>query len=56
MTDLHFLTATELAAVVASKRIGARELLDHFLARVGTHNPALNAIIWLDVERARGRR
>ena len=36
MTDLHFLTATELAAVVASKRIGARELLDHFLAR-GRH-------------------
>ena len=53
MTDLHFLTATELAAMVASKRIGARELLDHFLARVGTHNPVLNAIIWLDVERAR---
>lgn len=53
MTDLHYLSAVELAAMVASKRVGARELLDHFLARVEAYNPALNAIIWLDVESAR---
>jgi amidase len=53
MTDLHFLTATDLAAMVRGKKIGARELLEHFLGRVETHNTALNAIIWMDTDGAR---
>jgi amidase len=31
----------------------ARELLDHYVARVERLNPALNAVVTLDVERAR---
>jgi len=55
MTDLHFRSALELAAATRSKRVGCLELLDHFLARVERFNPALNAVIHLDVERARSR-
>ncbi len=52
-TDLAFLSATELAARLAAREIGARELLEHHLARVERLNPGLNAIIWMDAERAR---
>lgn len=52
-TDPAFLSATELAAKLAAREISARELLDHHLARVEKHNPALNAVIWMDAERAR---
>jgi amidase len=55
MTDLAFRGATELSAAIRGREIGARELLEHYLARVERHNPALNAIIALDVERARRR-
>lgn len=55
MTALHFETASALAAMVRSGEIGSLELLEHFLARVDEHNPALNAIIWKDIERARSR-
>jgi amidase len=52
-TDLAFLPATELMARLDARRIGARELLEHHLDRVARHNPALNAIVWMDAERAR---
>ena len=55
MTELHYRSATDLAALVATKEVGCLELLDHFLARVERHNPALNAIIWLDPSAARAR-
>ena len=55
MTDLAFSPATELAAMVRTKRIGCRELLDHYVARVERLNPRLNAVVTLDVERARAR-
>ncbi|MFP6748491.1 MAG: amidase [Alphaproteobacteria bacterium] len=55
MTELHYATAIELAAKIKAKEIGAVELLDHFLDRVERHNPALNAIIWMDREGARTR-
>ena len=44
MSDLAFLSATELAAKVAAKEISAVELLQMYLQRVDTHNPELNAI------------
>jgi amidase len=53
MTDLHFQPAHELAGRIASKEISAVELLEHHLKRIEAHNPALNAIIWLDADRAR---
>ena len=52
---LHYLSATELAAKIRAKEISSRELLEHFWARVEAHNPALNAIIWNDIEGARAR-
>ena len=53
MTDIAFLPAKRLAALVRSKKIGCAELLEHFLARVARHNPKLNAIIATRVPAAR---
>jgi amidase len=50
---LHYRSAKALASMIRRKRIGARELLDHFLKRVERHNAKLNAIIAFDIERAR---
>jgi amidase len=55
MTELHFRSATDLAAEIRAKRIGCRELLEHYLARVARYNPRLNAIIATDLESARRR-
>lgn len=52
MTDLGYRDATDLAAAIRAKELGSRELLEHLLARVDEHNPALNAIVTLDAERA----
>ncbi|HRD77123.1 MAG TPA: amidase family protein, partial [Hyphomicrobiaceae bacterium] len=54
-TPLHFKSAVEIAALIRSKKLSAVDALDHFLKRVATHNPKLNAIIWMDAERARKR-
>lgn len=48
MTELHYQSATELAASLRAGRLGARELLEHYLARVDRLNPGLNAIIQED--------
>jgi len=53
MTDTPFKSATELMAMLDAREIGSRELLDLYLARIEAHNPALNAVIWMDIERAR---
>ncbi len=53
--DLGYRTATALLADLEARRIGSLELLDHLLARVDRHNPALNAIAVRDIERARAR-
>ena len=55
MTELHFRSARALAEDLRRGGIGARELLEHFLARVDEHNPALNAIIQEDRVGARAR-
>jgi amidase len=55
VTALHFRSATELAGDIRAKRIGCRELLEHFLARAERFNPALNAIIATDLPAARRR-
>lgn len=53
--DLHFSSAIEIARLIHERKISAAETLEHFLARVAKYNPRLNAIIWLDAERARER-
>lgn len=55
MSELAFLPAFELAHRIQGKEVGCLELLDHCLERVERYNPSLNAIIELDVERARQR-
>jgi len=42
--------ATELAALVRSRQVSARELLDAHLDRIERVNPSLNAIITLDAD------
>ncbi len=55
MNQLHYKSATELAALIRRRKVSALELLDHFLARIEKYNPTLNAIIWMDTEKARKR-
>ena len=55
MDQLHYKSAVQLAALIRRKKIGCLELLDHFLARIERYNPKLNAIIWMDKDRARKR-
>lgn len=52
-TPLHFRSATSLTADLRAGTLGARELLEHFWARVEAHNGKINAIIWSDIEAAR---
>jgi amidase len=47
-------SATELAAAVRDKAISARELLDLYLDRIERLNGPVNAVVTLDIERARG--
>src|SRR6266508_5945186 len=55
MPAVHFRTAKQLAADIRKRKIGCLELLDLYLARVEQYNPALNAIVVKDVDRARRR-
>jgi amidase len=51
MNDPATLPATELLAALRERRISSRELLDHYLERIGRHNRQLNAVLTID-ERA----
>ena len=42
-----------MASAVARREVSARELLDLHLDRIAARNPALNAIVSLDEDRAR---
>ena len=55
MTDIAYLPAHQLAGKLRSREVGCLELLEHHLDRVRRFNPALNAIIWTDLDRARAR-
>jgi amidase len=50
--DLMFRPATELAAMVSSGEVSARELVEISLARIEELNPQLNAFVEIDGERA----
>lgn len=43
--SLHTLSATELSARIKSGEISSTEVLIHFIDRIKTHNPAVNAIV-----------
>lgn len=48
-------TARDMAAAVAAKQVSARELLDLHLERIEATNRDVNAIVSLDVDRARAQ-
>jgi amidase len=53
MSEVAFRSATELVSMLRRREISSRELLELLLARVAKHGKALNAVVALDVERAR---
>jgi amidase len=53
--NIAFSSAKRLASQLRSRKVGCLELLDHYLDRVERYNPAINAIIAMDVEGARKR-
>jgi amidase len=53
--DPTFLSATQLADLVRSRKIGALELLDHYIGRTETLDPRINAIVVRDFDAARTR-
>jgi len=53
MDQRAFASATRLAGEIRDRRIGCVELLDFFVARAERYNPALNAIVAWQVDRAR---
>jgi len=52
--DLSYATATELTVALGTGEVSSRELLDHVADRIDLVNPPLNAVVTLDLERARG--
>ncbi|MCW5893063.1 MAG: amidase [bacterium] len=48
-----FQSALTLARALRARTLSSRELLEHFIARVERFNPALNAVVTLDLDRAR---
>jgi amidase len=53
--DLGRSTATELVAALRAKQVSSVELLDAYVARIEKLNPIVNAVVTLDVEKARQR-
>jgi amidase len=55
MSDILTLDATGQISTLESKRISAVELLEASVARCGVVNPALNAVVAMDLDRAKER-
>ena len=51
--DLPFQSAVDQLSALASGEVSSEELLDVYLSRIDAHNRTLNAIVTLDVDRAR---
>ena len=52
MTEIHFLSAIELADKILTKQISSLELTEHFINRIESHDGAINAVVVRDFERA----
>src|SRR5207245_8006252 len=50
--DIVFSSTTQLAAAIRTGHVSATEVLEAHLAQINTYNPALNAIVTMDAERA----
>jgi amidase len=51
--DLDTVSASTLVAALRDRQVSSRELLDAYLHRIAVRNPALNAVVTLDVDGAR---
>jgi len=50
---LHHRSVRQLSGSIERRSLSSRELLDHYLARIEALDPAVNAVVTLDAERAR---
>ena len=50
--DIVFSSTTQLAAAIRAGHVSSTEVLEAHLTQIATHNPALNAIVTMDAERA----
>jgi len=55
MTELAFQSAIEQVGAIKAGKISSSELLAYYLERIDKWNPALNAIVAMDVEQAKAR-
>jgi len=55
MDDVTFLPAHQLAQAIRQREVSSAEIVEAHLNRITKYNPALNAIVTLDAERARVR-
>ncbi|NIJ42576.1 amidase [Parvibaculum indicum] len=53
MEELHFRSASELGRMLRAREIGSAELTEHFISRIETHNPRINAVVATDFDGAR---
>jgi amidase len=51
--DLHWRSATELAAAISRREVGSEEMLDHFVARIDRLDNPVNSVVRWDLDRAR---
>ncbi|WP_382310048.1 amidase [Herbiconiux sp. UC225_62] len=54
-TGLTWMSATDIAREVATRRLGALEVAEHFLERIERLDPDLNAFVYVDQEQVRER-
>lgn len=52
MTDLHWMSATDLAASLAAGDVSSREAVNHFARRIAEYDGPINAVVHTDLERA----
>ena len=55
MNEIVFSSTTQIADAIKAGRLSAVEVLEAHLAQIAAHNPALNAIVTLEAERALAR-
>lgn len=55
MSDLVYQSATQLAAAIRTGSVTSTDVVEAFLAQIATRNPALNAVVTVNEDRARQR-
>ena len=50
--ELHWMSATELAAAIRRREVSSVEVLDHFVERIRELDGPINSVVHWDLERA----